>query len=228
MIDAEQLTGRTDDHVQEVAELHSTVHRAAASALLAMREAARKDGIELEIVSGYRSFARQTGIWNAKFSGQRRLLDRQNVVLDPSLLDEQTLVDVILIWSALPGASRHHWGTDVDVIDRAAVPAGYIPQLVQSEFQSGAVFGLLATWLAANLQRFDFFCPYQTDRGGVMPEPWHISYAPISVPALRALSLDVLADAIASSEMLGREAVLTRLPELYERYVRQVDKPAWL
>ena len=33
--------------------------------------------------------------------------------------------DAILLWSALPGASRHHWGTDFDVFDRAAVPPDY-------------------------------------------------------------------------------------------------------
>ena len=33
-------------------------------------------------------------------------------------------IDAILCWSALPGGSRHHWGTDCDVIDAAALPAG--------------------------------------------------------------------------------------------------------
>jgi LAS superfamily LD-carboxypeptidase LdcB len=226
MLNPCELTGRIEGHVQEVAELRSTVHKAAASALLGLVEAARDDGLDLNIVSSFRGFTRQTEIWNAKFSGKRRLLDRESREIDRARLNEQTLIDTILIWSALPGASRHHWGTDVDVIDCASMPEGYIPQLVQREFEPGAVFGGLEAWLSENLRRFDFFRPYTTDRGGVMPEPWHISYAPISVPALQRLTLDVLTDAIAASEMLGRESVLLRLPELYERYVRWVDEPA--
>jgi LAS superfamily LD-carboxypeptidase LdcB len=226
MLNPSELTGRSDGHVQEVAELRSTVHKASAGALRALVEAARDDGIDLQIVSSFRGFTRQTEIWNAKFSGRRRLLDRTSLEIDRAFLSEQALIDAILIWSALPGASRHHWGTDVDVIDRAAMPEGYIPQLVQQEFEPGAVFGPLAVWLGANLRRFDFFRPYSTDRGGVLPEPWHISHAPISVPALQAMSVDVLADAIGGSDMLGRESVLARLPELYERYVRSVDEPA--
>jgi LAS superfamily LD-carboxypeptidase LdcB len=226
MLNPRELTGRIEGHVQEVAELRSTVHKAAAGALLGLVEAARDDGLDLNIVSSFRGFTRQTEIWNAKFSGRRRLLDRESREIDRGGLNEQTLIDTILIWSALPGASRHHWGTDVDVIDCASMPEGYIPQLVQREFEPGAVFGGLEAWLSANLRRFDFFRPYTTDRGGVMPEPWHISYAPVSVPALQRLTLDVLTDAIDASEMLGRESVLLRLPELYERYVRWVDEPA--
>jgi len=226
MLNPFELTGRNESHVQEVAELRSTVHRASASALRGLVEAARDDGLDLSIVSSFRGFTRQTEIWNAKFSGRRRLLDRESREIERALLDEQALIDAILLWSALPGASRHHWGTDVDVIDCSSMPEGYIPQLVQREFEPGAVFGSLEAWLSANLRRFDFFRPYTTDRGGVMPEPWHISYAPVSIPALQRLTLDVLADAIATSEMLGRESVLIRLPELYERYVRAVDEPA--
>ncbi len=37
---------------------------------------------------------------------------------------EAERVAAILVWSALPGASRHHWGTDCDVIDAAALPPG--------------------------------------------------------------------------------------------------------
>jgi LAS superfamily LD-carboxypeptidase LdcB len=226
MLNPLELTGRIEGHVQEVAELRSTVNKASAGALRALVAAASDDGLDLQIVSSFRGFTRQTEIWNAKFSGRRRLLDRQGVEIDRALLNEQALIDAILIWSALPGASRHHWGTDVDVIDRAVMPEGYTPQLVRQEFEPGAIFGRLETWLSANLRRFDFFRPYSTDRGGVMPEPWHISYAPVSVPALQGLTIDVLVDAISGGEMLGRESVLARLPELYERYVRGVDEPA--
>ena len=70
---------------------------------------------------------------------------------------------------------------------------------------------------------FGFFRPYATDRGGVQPEPWHLSYAPVSVRALQMLSLEVLREALEGAELPGQQAVLDRLPELYERYVVNVD-----
>ena len=49
-------------------------------------------------------------------------------------------IEAILPWSALPGASRHHWGTDVDLIDRKATPPGYRVQLTPEEFEPGGPF----------------------------------------------------------------------------------------
>jgi len=43
-------------------------------------------------------------------------------------------VRAILHWSALPGASRHHWGTEIDVIDRAALADGRKAQLIPAEY----------------------------------------------------------------------------------------------
>ena len=42
----------------------------------------------------------------------------------PAPLAPDALIETILLWSALPGGSRHHWGTDVDVFDAAAVAPG--------------------------------------------------------------------------------------------------------
>jgi hypothetical protein len=60
----------------------------------------------------------------------------------------------------------------------------------------------------------------------VLPEPWHLSYGPASVPALNALTPEVLARAVAASDMLGREIVLERLDDIHHRYVAGVDDPA--
>jgi LAS superfamily LD-carboxypeptidase LdcB len=222
---AAELTGRAATHVREVPELGTRLHVNAIAAVARLREAARTDGIDLEVVSGFRDFARQCAIWNGKFRGERPLLDREGRPLEALRLDEAERVEAILLWSALPGASRHHWGTDFDVIDRAAVPADYRPQLTQAEFAEGGPFASLNAWLDTHLARFGFFRPYTTDRGGVHPEPWHLSYAPLSVPALEALSLDVLYEAVEQSDLLGREHVLTRLPEIHARYVLAIDPP---
>ena len=225
MLSSLELTGRARTHVAESTRLGATLHLAAEGALADLKNAARGAGIELAVLSGYRDLGRQTGIWNAKFRGTRRLIARNGAELDRSRLSERALIDAILAWSALPGASRHHWGSDADVIDSAAVPADYRPQLVQQEFSDSGPFGKLSAWLTEHAAEFGFFRPYSRDRGGVMPEPWHLSYAPLAVPALAALTLEVLAEAVGSSSMDGRELVLAQLPEIYERYVLAVDPP---
>ena len=226
MLNELELTGRARTHLAEVAELGCLLHRETAERILELRDAARASGIELAAVSGHRGLAQQIAIWNAKLRGERRLLDRRGRVLDRGALSERQAVDAVLVWSALPGASRHHWGSELDVIDRAALPAGYRVALEAPEFAPGGVFARLAAWLDEHARRFGFFRPYACDRGGVMPEPWHLSYAPVAVPALRALSLELLAETIAGASMDAREQVLARLPEIYERYVVAVDPPA--
>jgi D-alanyl-D-alanine carboxypeptidase len=219
-----EVTGRATTHVRDVAGLNCVLHVRTAGALIAMRNEARLAGIELNVVSAFRDFNRQIVIWAGKFNGQRPLLDRAGKALDRKKLDESALIEAILIWSALPGASRHHWGTEIDVIDAAAT-AGEPPQLLPAEFAVGGCFERLNGWLDSNMGRFGFFRPYATDRGGVQPEPWHLSYAEISTSALQVLTLDVLREALEGAEMPGREAVLARLPELYQRYVLAIDPP---
>jgi hypothetical protein len=113
----------------------------------------------------------------------------------------------------------------MDVVDRAAVAPDYRPQLVPAEFAGNGPFARLDAWLAANMETFGFFRPYTTDRGGVQPEPWHLSFAPVAEPALAALTPQMLSAALAASGMHGREAVLARLPEIYTRYVTAIDPP---
>jgi LAS superfamily LD-carboxypeptidase LdcB len=195
----------------------------AVEALICMRNEARMAGIDLDVVSGFRDFNRQVAIWSGKFNGSRALLDASEDEINHADLYESALIDAILGWSALPGASRHHWGSEIDVIDAAALPAGRKPRLTSMEFAAGGCFERLNGWLDSNMRRFGFFRPYATFQGGVQPEPWHLSYAAVSIPALDALSLDVLREAIEGADMPGKDTVLVRLPELYHRYVLAVD-----
>jgi LAS superfamily LD-carboxypeptidase LdcB len=221
-----QVTGRIATHVHDLAEPACVLHPHAGEGLRAMCAEARQAGIQLSVVSAFRDFNRQLVIWSQKFSGQRPLLDRAGALIDRTKLYESALIDAILIWSALPGASRHHWGSDFDVVDGAALAAGERAQLVPQEYGPGGRFERLSGWLDSNMGRFGFFRPFATDRGGVQPEPWHLSFAAVAVPALRVLSLDVLREAIQEADMPGQQAVLARLPEVYERYVLAVDPPA--
>ncbi len=226
LLNFHEVTGRAATHVRDVADLTCRAHPLAAAALLDLRNAAGTAGIELKVVSGFRDFNRQLAIWNGKFTGSRPLLDAAGQAFDHADLYESELIDAILTWSALPGASRHHWGSDFDVIDAAAVASGARPGLLPAEFAAGGCFERLGDWLDSNMGRFGFFRPYATDRGGVQPEPWHLSYAPVSVGALEVLTLEVLREAITqAADMPGRETVLDRLPQLYQRYVLAIDAP---
>ena len=134
-------------------------------------------------------------------------------------------VDAILLWSALPGASRHHWGTDVDLIDARAIEPGYRVRLTRDEFAAGGPFARLAAWLDQHAPRFGFFRPYRGVRSGVQPEPWHFSFAPTAEKARRQLTAGVLREAIASAPLLGKELILPRIEELHARYVASVEIP---
>lgn len=221
----EELTGRARTHVVELDAPPCTLHRLAVQPFLELRAAAAAEGLDVHPVSSFRDFERQRTIWNAKFRGERPLLARDGRELDALRLAPSERIEAILLWSALPGASRHHWGSELDVIDRAAVTGEYRPRLVPEEYAAGGPFARLDAWLAANAERFGFFRPYGTDRGGVQPEPWHLSYAPVSQPALREFDGALLERALAEGGVEGLEELRPRLPALLERYVAAIDPP---
>ncbi len=223
--DALELTGRAATHVVQVAEFSLCLQSDAAAALRALCHSARRSGIDPWPVSGFRSFERQLAIWNAKFRGERPIFDRDGRLLCAQDLDSAARVAAILYWSALPGASRHHWGTDIDLIDRAALMEGRSPQLQAAEYAQGGPFAPLAAWLERHASRFGFYRPYRTDRGGVTPEPWHFSFAPRARQAQAALTPALLHEALSSAPIDGRECVLAQLESLYVRYVTRVDRP---
>ena len=113
----DQLTGRARDHLTELSDPRCTLHKDVVAPFLAMRAAAAADGIDLVAFSSFRDFDRQLAIWNGKFRGERPMQDRAGRPLDALALSPAERVAAILWWSALPGASRHHWGTDFDVMD---------------------------------------------------------------------------------------------------------------
>ncbi len=220
-----ELTGRARTHVVDIEHPRCVLHVEAVTSFLAMRDAAAAAGLDLAAASGFRDFERQVHLWNRKWRGERPLQDRAGRPIDPATLDDARRVDAILCWSAIPGGSRHHWGTDVDVIDAAAVPAGYQVQLVPAEYAGDGVFGRLSAWLDSNMTRFGFYRPYASVGSGAGVEPWHLSYWPIATEALEALTLPVLRAAVAGSDMLGKAQVLERLPEIYTRFILAVDRP---
>jgi LAS superfamily LD-carboxypeptidase LdcB len=223
LFSAATLTGRSRAHITDLPDPRCSLHREVVAPFLAMRESAGRDGIDLMPASSFRDFDRQLAIWNGKCRGERELRGASGELLDPRQLDEDALVDAILVWSALPGASRHHWGTDLDVFDAAAMPPGYVVQLVPEEYAPGGVFAKLNAWLDANAASFGFFRPYAKFRGGARPEPWHLSHAPVADAAGRQFTIDLLQQAVESASMDAAGAVKRKLPEIFARYVQNTD-----
>ncbi|TFW17244.1 M15 family metallopeptidase [Duganella callida] len=223
-----ELTGRTRRHVQQHAQPRFAARPEVAAAFLALREAALADGIDLLPIASYRPFDNQLRIWNNKFSGEKTLYDQAGQPRDYASLTPPERVRAVLGWSGLPGATRRHWGTDIDVFDRAAMPPGYHTRLLPQEVAPGGVYERLHAWLDVHIARFGFFRPYRAYRGGMYPEPWHLSYAPSAQAALdayRAQGVDLLARVLREADMLGRELVLEMLPDLFRDHVLSVDTP---
>jgi LAS superfamily LD-carboxypeptidase LdcB len=220
-----ELTGQARTHIADLADPPCALHQRVAAPFMSLRRAAMADGLDVVAVSGFRDFDRQLAIWNGKFSGAAPLYDAAGNALDAQRLAPPERVAAILQWSAIPGASRHHWGTDLDLIDRGAVAAGYRVQLNAAEFTPPGPFAPLAQWLVANAARYGFFRPYRGVLSGVSPEPWHFSFAPIAEHARRTLSPGLLRAALEQAPLLGKEHVLHNLDELHARYVASIDWP---
>jgi LAS superfamily LD-carboxypeptidase LdcB len=218
-------TGRHDNHLCTPAEAEASgapIHRAVVEPFAVLRAAAADAGFDLAINSGFRSFERQLSIWNRKATGELAVLDSAARPLDITTLGERELVFAILRWSALPGASRHHWGTDIDVYDASAAPPEYEVELIPAEVDAGGMFAPMHEWLDARIAAgtaFGFFRPYDRDRGGVAPERWHLSHGPTAAEFARLLTPDVLRRTIEAANIRCKATILANLAEIHARFV---------
>ena len=121
--------------------------------------AAKKDKINLLILSATRSFYEQKSIWENKWVKYKLLTDSLKALK-------------ILEFSSMPGTSRHHWGTDID-----------LNSLENSYFEKGEG-KLIFEWLNKNGSKFGFYQVYTNkknkNRTGYNQENWHWSYLPIA------------------------------------------------
>lgn len=116
----------------------------AARAWTRMREAALRDGIELHIVSAFRSVEYQLGI------------------LERKLARGQSLQEILRV-SAAPGYSEHHSGRAFDL-----TTPGFAP--LEEEFERSAAFA----WLSTNAHVYGFTMSYpRGNPHGIAYEPWH-------------------------------------------------------
>lgn len=223
---SEIITGSTETHLvllgQHQAITHNQfIHKRVIQPFTKLQQAAQKAGFDLKICSGFRSFDRQLLIWNGKASGMRPVMDPFGKPIDIQKLGSWQKIQAILRWSALPGASRHHWGTDFDIYDASAMPENYQIQLSPEEVQGNGLFAPMHDWLDEYIdtQQTDFFRPYEVDRGGIAPERWHLSYKPVAEQYAQMLTNDILSAKLKSSNLMLLDVVLEHLDEIFQRYI---------
>ncbi|MCA2014880.1 M15 family metallopeptidase [Vibrio tritonius] len=220
-----QLTGQSNEHLVEVlvGQKSFLMHPNVRDDLLALQAAAHNAGFLCHIASGFRPFERQLAIWNRKMSGETPLLDEFSQPLDSHKLSDEEKVWAILRWSALPGASRHHWGTDFDLFDRLAIPEGTTLQLEPDEYLEGHQQRFYL-WLKDNAEQFGFFFPFQGKGNGVAFEPWHVSHRITANTCSMQFSLAILTAQIEQAPILGKEVILQRLQTIYTDYVTNISQ----
>jgi len=198
------------------------LHQQVIPAFTKLKAAMAKDGIQLTVVSAWRSFEHQARIWHAKCDGHRPVYNLQQDKVDITQLTGLAKLAAIMLYSALPGASRHHWGTDLDIYDAAAVPPSYRPELLTAEYSAGGPFYKLSQWLERYAADFNFFLPYQYYQGGIAAEPWHISYAPIAESYQAALSQEVLNAVWQQHPIAELTTIQQHLAQLFPRFITNI------
>jgi len=216
-----QLTGQNDSHITWLDE-YTGIHQQVLPAWQALSAQAEKDGFTLKIASGYRSFTRQLSIWNRKFSGQQAIKNQHGDMLNINTMSAQEIVFAILYFSALPGASRHHWGCDIDIYATNLLAENESLQLEPWEFGKDGPFYSLSQWLDENASHFDFYFPYDKYRGGVAAEPWHLSYWPIAQHGQTLLTIDCIQSVLSQAQISGKAEVLQHLSKIYKNYIQNV------
>ena len=151
------------------------LRKEASDSFLKMKTAAQKEGISLIALSSYRDFDHQSLIWNKKYDKYSK-----------QGLNDGDIIEKITHYSSIPGTSRHHWGTEIDVIDgNKKLPSD---PLNEKHFHGNGIYASMKKWLDLHSSEFGFEEVYTNDllRPGFKYEPWHFTYKPLSIGYLSA------------------------------------------
>ena len=163
------------------------LHKRALKAFIKMAKAAKKENINLYVYSGTRNFWVQKSIWEAKFSGRRRV-NNQNLAQKIKNRKERALK--ILEYSSMPGTSRHHWGSDLDISFSKKNQSG---MLVNNTYKPEGRGYKVYQWMVKNAFHYGFCQPYRShpserNQGyslGYYEERWHWSYKPLALSNMK-------------------------------------------
>ena len=222
--------GLSTEHLVSIAP-DLRADREAVRAFKALGRRATERGLDLRVASAFRDYDRQVHIINGKWAGDRPVTDGEGRLLERAQYDDHEWLNLILRFSALPGTSRHHWGTDLDIWDASTVDEDYRLLLMPCEYGPPGPFCDMTRWLDDLMAADDaegFYKPYAVDRGGIAPEAWHISYRPAALKYQDAVSAELLiplwrgeADACGNfhEPLAMLEVIEPQVDCLMERYV---------
>ncbi|MDP4953366.1 MAG: M15 family metallopeptidase [Flavobacteriales bacterium] len=176
------------------------LRKASLKAFENMHREAKKDGIQLTIISATRNYTYQKGIWERKWA-KSKYMGWQG-------MDK---VEDIMKYSSMPGTSRHHWGTDID-----------LNSLDNSYFSQGEgkkVYDWLSECAADHCFK-QVYTNKSSGRTGYEEEKWHWSYMPLSKEMLRQYKEKISAKDIPNFP--GSEHIDSL--KIIERYVNGVEE----
>lgn len=172
-----------------------------------MSAEAAKSGFKIKVVSSYRNYAHQNRIWERKY---KKFTAEGLMPIEA--------IKKIIEYSTIPGTSRHHWGTDIDIVDgNAPQPKGL---LLEKNFEGDGPFCKFKEWLDEHANSFGFYLVYtdKKDRKGFKYEPWHYSYASLSIPMLKAYQKLNISEELKKSNLLGSTHFT---PEFIDQYIKE-------
>jgi D-alanyl-D-alanine carboxypeptidase len=198
-LDEKHLTGQFDpatdpDFVKVEGDYY--LRREAAVAWNLMQQAASTEGVTLKLVSATRNYADQKRIWNNKWTGKNTTnQDYSKIKSKPERSK------AIMKWSSMPGTSRHHWGTDIDINSVEA-----------SAWKEGSANAKAYTWLMANAAKYGWSQTYDKKAedggkrtGGYSEERWHWSYIPLAGGYQKTYAKNITNEKIAGLDFQGAE-----------------------
>ena len=171
------------------------------AAFVKMAEAAKSDGIELTIISGTRNFFDQKKVWEDYWKKNQK-----------KIKEVESIANKILLYNSMPGTSRHHWRTEVDI--NSDDPKYYEKKDGKKVYR----------WLVENANKYGF-CQVYTDkkrakRTGYGTEVWHWSYMPLSNYYLENYSKNIKYSDITG--FLGHE--VAKKIDVIQNYVQGIDR----
>lgn len=174
-----------------------------------MFEAALKNGVKLVIISATRTFNEQKAIWEGKWTGETLYYGKNIATSYPDTIERSKYV---LKYSSMPGTSRHHWGTDID-----------LNSLELSYFKS-ETGKKMYNWLTINAAKYGFCQPYTAKDSarskGYEEEKWHWSYSPLS-----SLYIQQYKEKITYDDLIGFAGWETAPKiDIIKNYVLEVNK----
>jgi D-alanyl-D-alanine carboxypeptidase len=128
-----------------------------ATALISMMSAMEKDGITINLESGYRSYDKQKELYDNKIAQLKQEYPQKS---------PEEIIDIASSSVAVPGTSEHQTGLSIDISVDSLVSAN----LHQSE---------AGQWIEENGHKYGFIFRYpdnKQDITGIIHEPWHLRY----------------------------------------------------